>query len=425
MFAGHHLKTAALAILLTCCGAISAEDDVVEFLNGTKLTGTITSIRKTDREFDFETKVGARTLQRVYPFSKVHAVVYNGERYELTPKSAGKLSPDDQRTEREVLALIESSGKTPPDWFESTKLNYPKTLDLAWPLKAPPGGWNTRKNVGQFIWSVVNENPPRWRSGVKLVHHLVSLHQGEPALLSRDMNQLGKMYFELLQDYERAAYWYQRGEPTMGTPNGVHLAECYWRLGNREMALDLMRGKSLNVAAIKLLGDMGEIEWSLRLTKAFAKSRASYQANILAGDALRQAGRLDEAIAAYQKVVDADTYRNAEYKARFVGRARESIETIRLFDQADVTKVADGIHRGYSTGYNGQLDVEARVQGGRLQSVEITKHKEKQFYSALTDTPAQLVEQQGVENIDATSGATITSQAIVNATARALAEGSK
>lgn len=419
----HRISTLTL-ITLFACGALSAED-TVEFLNGSELKGTITSIRKADKEFDFETTVGGRTIQSVYPFGKVHAVTYNGKRYELTPKSVSSGSDDDQLSEAEVRRRIAAAGKTPPPWFESTQLNYPKTLDLSWPLKPPKGPWNTRKNVGQYIWSVINENPSRWRSGIKFVHHLVSLHQDEPELLRRDVTKLGRMYFELLQDYERAAYWYQQGKPTMNTIDGVHLAECYWRLGNRAMSLDLMRGKSLNVTAIKLLGDMGDIEWALRLTAAFAKSRANYQAFILAGDALRQSGRFEQAIAYYEKVINVDTYRNAEYEERFVKRAQESIETIRLYDQADVANVADGKYSGQSTGYNGQLHIEATVSGGELKSVRVTKHKEKQFYSALTDTPAQLLKQQGVKDVDATSGATITSQAIVNATARALAKGAK
>ena len=71
------------------------------------------------------------------------------------------------------------------------------------------------------------------------------------------------------------------------------------------------------------------------------------------------------------------------------------------------------------------MAVEVTVTGGRLESVKITDHKEKQFYSSLTDTPAQLIKRQSVQGIDGTSGATITSQAIVNATAKALAKGTR
>ena len=41
--------------------------------------------------------------------------------------------------------------------------------------------------------------------------------------------------------------------------------------------------------------------------------------------------------------------------------------------------------------------------------------------SALTDTPLQTLRRQALGGVDATTGATITSQAIIDATARALA----
>ncbi|QEG43612.1 FMN-binding protein [Roseimaritima ulvae] len=409
-------------------GSRTAAEDLVEFINGTTATGTIKSIRKADKEFDFELTVGSRTFQRVYPFSKVHAVTYQGKRYELTPKpaaEAGKPGSPAKRTKAEVLAIIAAAGETPPDWFESTPLDYPPTLDLSWPLKPPTKGWQSHKNMGQYIWSVINENPGRWRSGIKLIHHCVTLHQDDPVLLARDMNALGSAYFRLLQDYPRAAFWLQQAKPSVSTQAGVHLAECYWRLGNPEMAKAMLRGRSVNLAAIKLLGDMGEIAWALRLAKAYEGSNAEPQANILAADALRSAGRLTEAIHYYQRVVDSKRYRNEEYERRFVARAKESIETIQLVDMADVSKVADGTYRDSSTGYNGKLTVEVVVNAGRMDAVKITNHKEKQFYSALTDTPQQLINNQSVQAIDATSGATITSQAIVNATAKALAKGNQ
>ena len=100
---------------------------------------------------------------------------------------------------QKVSRLIELAGETPPDWFESTPLEYPRTLDLSWPLKPPGKGWNNQKNMGQYIWDIINPNPNRWRSGIRLVHHMMSLHKNDRALLKRDMETLGGMYFRLLQ----------------------------------------------------------------------------------------------------------------------------------------------------------------------------------------------------------------------------------
>jgi len=55
----------------------------------------------------------------------------------------------------------------------------------------------------------------------------------------------------------------------------------------------------------------------------------------------------------------------------------------------------------------------------------VTKPTEKQFYSAMNDTTTKILAKQSVRGVDATSGATITSEAIINATAKALASGAK
>ena len=420
-----------LAVLSTLlCVAMAADafaEDTIEFLNGSTLQGTVKNIREPDKEIDFELKIGSRLLTRTYAFSKLNSVTVNGDRRELTvmAKKPGTKPGTLTRTKDEIQPIIDDAGKTPPDWFESTKLNYPNTLDLDWPLKPPTKGWEQNKNMGQFLWSVVNENPSRWHSGIKLVHHCLTLHKDDKVLLQRDMQRLGSMYFTLLQDYPRAAFWLQKAKPSVSQADGVRLAECYWRLGNRDMALEMLRGKSLALESIKLLGDMHEVDGAITVTKAFSRTNADNEAYLLAGDALRQAGQLDQAVTYYQKVVDADNFRNKEYKDRIQARARDSIEAISLYDKADVSKVADGKYSGNSIGYNGRLDVEVTVANGRIQAVRITAHLEKQFYAALTDTPANIISTQSIQNIDATSGATITSQAIVNATARALAKGAK
>ena len=124
-----------------------------------------------------------------------------------------------------------------------------------------------------------------------------------------------------------------------------------------------------------------------------------------------------------RRSLNANTARNKDYDKRFKARASGSIEAIRLYDQADVTRVSDGTYTASSTGYNGELRVEVVVKDARIETVRVTDHKEKQYYAALTDTADQIIQTQGIRQIDGTSGATITSQAIVHATAKALAEG--
>lgn len=427
------LLAVSIAVALSLPALAACAQDVVEFAAGTKLEGKVTAIRKAEKEFDFSATIAGRTTSRTYPFAAVHAVTFNGQRHVLTPidsptssdgsptAASSDTSAPAVRSAAEINRLIDLAGETPPDWYDAVTIDHPDTLDLSWPLNPPTQGWNHQKNMGQFIWDIIHPNPRRWRSGIKLVHHCLTLHSDQPALLRRDMQSLGMMYFQLLQDYPRAAFWLRKAGGTPMDPSRIALAECYWRLGSKPMAMQILNSRSLPLHAIKLLGDMGETDRAVQLAMAAGNTQQAPEAFLLAGDALRQARQPQKAIEFYQRVLDSTKHRNEEYEQRYKARANESIEAIKLFDQLEVSKLADGSYNGSSTGYNGPLSVAVEVRSGRIESVEVTDHQEKQFYSALTDTPNRIVEQQGLEEVDAVSGATITSQAIVNASARALA----
>jgi uncharacterized protein with FMN-binding domain len=422
------LRAVVMTAVFLCLPTLAWGIDEVRFLSGAKMQGTVKEIRKEKREFDFEVRIGGRTMLRTYAYSQVHSVTINGRTFVLTQPDNSGASNDGtngtKRSESEVVRLIDEAGRTPPDWFESIPLEYPQSLDLAWPLKPPGKGWQNQVNVGQYLWDIIYPNPKRWRPGIRLVHHLMSLHQNDRTLLQRDMKTLGGMYFRLLQDYPRAAYWLRQARLSDSEPLRIMLAECYWRLGSEPMANKILSSRSLPLQAIKLYGDMGRTDQALKWAKLHGAKRP-HEAFLLAGDACRQAGRNREAIRYYEKVIDSPEARNKEYGHRFRGRAADSIEAIRLSEQADVSNVADGTYRAASVGYNGDIDVEVKVAGGRIEDVRVTRHREKQFYAAITDTLQQIMTKQSVRKIDATSRATITSQAIVNATAKALASGAR
>lgn len=424
---GGTLATLFIALCLLAPRSCGAED-LVEFLSGAKARGTMKAIRKDKKEFDLEVTLGGRSMVRTYTFDKVHAVTMKGKRYVINePTDVADASAATRRTKAQVLELIDTVGRTPPDWFDSTPLDYPKTLDLAWPLKPPGKGWKNQVNVGQYKWDIINPNPNRWKPGLRLIHHIMASHQGKPALLQRDMKVIAGMHFELFQDYARAAFWFRQAKVKMPEPPCVSLAECYWRLGNKQMALETIKARRLPMNAIKLLGDMGETDRAARLAESFGRNNPTraHEPYLLAGDACRSAGQFDRAIEFYQRALNVGKAPNEDYQKRFAGRAKDSIDAINLFDKADISGVADGTYKASSTGYTGSLEVEVRVAGGKIEGLRVTRHTEKQYYAALTDTPKKIIDKQSVKGIDATSRATITSQAIVNATAKALAKGAK
>jgi len=330
------------------------------------------------------------------------------------------------RSRAEVEALIQQAGATPPDWYEATPLNYPPTLDLTWAEKK--GVYDAQKFIGQYIWGVIDENPAKWREGVKLLHHCLTVNKGNPAALAKTMDALGRVYHNLFQDWARAAFWWRKAQvvvPSYAEDNASELAHCYWKLGSKEMAVSILgrypKDDTRHGAYVKLWAEMGEVAKALAMAEDTARNGYPDIGYLAAGDACRLAGRFKEAAAYYQKVLAAMT--KSEDLKQNKARAQQSLEAIRAAEGLDLAKVADGSYAATSMGYAGPLEVTIEVKGGKIVSVKVTRHQEKQYYTAFTDTPAQIVEKQGIRGVDAVTSATITSEAVINASAKALAKG--
>ncbi len=408
--------------------------DTVEFTNGATLEGKITA--RDAESITVEATVAGQQLARQYPLRLVAAITIDGRREVLASDAAAGSSQDaspatagTKRTKEEIEALIDQRGRTQPDWWESVKLDYPKTLDLSWPMPAPRP-WNNQKNVGQYVWDIINPNPERWQGGVRFMHHLLMVNKDRPETRHRVMAELGRMYHGLLQDYPRAAFWWRQAgadNPEQPSTHGVYLAECYWKLGNKQMAVELLDKLPPQFPMIKLWADMGELDRALQLANANAQGGLADVALIYAGDACRTAGRHDQAIEYYQKILQLPSAggRGAKRIQRNQRRAQANIEAIRLFDTLDVARVPDGTYQASSLGFKGPVQVAVTVKGHRIESVRVTSHHEPQSYTSLSDIPQRIVAHQDVKGIDATSGATVTSEAIINATAKALSQAMK
>lgn len=400
--------------------------DTVELSTGATARGTIRSHSGTS--VVIAVRVGNRTVTRTYPKNRIKAYTINGKRFAADSTPIASTS-DGDRPRAEILAEIERQGKTPPDWFDETPLNYPKTLDLSWPMP-PPKGWNSSKNVGQFLWDRINPNANKWREGVRFMHHLLSISR-EEEVRKRAMRTLGSMYHNLLQDHARSAFWFRQSgleqELSKYPQPAVFLADSYWKLGSKSMALEIVTTMPRRpYIAIKLFGDIGETDRAIRLAEAFAKTGVASMSFLYAGDACRVAGRLEDAESYYRKAIAGIPVKEAgkPHRKRDRARAEASIAAIRFYS-LDPKNVADGKYSASSIGYEGPVTVEVVVQSGKIESVQVTRHREKQYYSSLKDTPEKIVARQSVAGIDATSSATITSEAIINATAKALSSGLK
>ena len=130
-----------------------------------------------------------------------------------------------------------------------------------------------------------------------------------------------------------------------------------------------------------------------------------------------------EALGHYQKALTAAEGGRDLKQAK--ARAQANIEAIKLVELLDLKRVPDGTYRDSSIGYNGPVHVEVQVANGRIANVKVVKHEEKQYYSSITDTCQQMILKQGAKGVDATSGATITSEAILNAGLKAASKAQR
>jgi uncharacterized protein with FMN-binding domain len=74
----------------------------------------------------------------------------------------------------------------------------------------------------------------------------------------------------------------------------------------------------------------------------------------------------------------------------------------------------DGAYKGACRGFDNPIEVDVRVMGGKIKSVAVTAQKESRPWSALDTVPNRVVRQQGLR-VDAVTGATVTSSAVLTA----------
>ena len=325
-----------------------------------------------------------------------------------------------KRTRREVLALIKEASRTKPEWWDSVALTYPQTLNLSWPQ--PKGPWAPSKVPGQYMYSIVGPNRGKWKSGIKLMHHIISINKNNRDACRKATTWLGNSYYDFLQDYARAAFWYRKDN---SLKSRIKAASCYWKLGCRSMAeaelKKIRTDLTHNGAAIRLWGEMGNLKRATAMADRLARLGRPIVAYMAAGDVCRAAGKFDGAIKYYQRVLRLTS--TARHLPKQKKIARDRIAAVKIFDKLDLSKVADGTYTGSSEAFRGAVDLRVVVAGGKIESVMVTRNREDYPGISLTEIPKRIVEVQGVKGVDAVTSATVTSIAIINATAKALANG--
>ncbi len=391
------------------------------------------------------------------------------------------------KTKAEIDALIENIGSIEPDWWDSVELRIPETLDINWPVHMVAqqgfggrggrnqfggrGGFgnmggrgnfgmqggtaqsqNDSRSIDSYLVQVIYPNDSQYRTGIKLVNHLMIINKGDSQKLARSLSTLGDMFYQLLGDYARAAFWWQKASQKSGSIDSLKLAHCYYELGSKSAAYELLSRTSSgyrgsNKDAIKFWANIGEVDMALEMIESGNQGGSMGGRNagfggrgggtqgvdyLFAAEICRTAGRYDKAIEYYEKLITSSATNSFNnFRGRGGGgntseRAKANMEAVKLIRQLDLKQIPDGTYTSSANGYGGTLYLNVSVAKGRIISVEVTQHRETySYYSRAIPVARKIVTKQGFEGVDAVSGATITSDALINAAAKALASASE
>jgi len=451
----------ALAALL----AGGSQADEIELNNGKTYKGVV--LNRDSRYVMFKAVIGSGTAEMMFPVGTIKSVKVDGKMPQPEPAAApvprslpergrtpaanpqgvlGSAGPgagdtpstadpsSRPRSAAQVNALIAQAGKTPPDWWDSVKLKYPPTLDLKGTSRAQ--GWAPQRNLGAYFFSTISPNPGKWRQGIKVFDLCVKTRVKNPATLPEAMAQLARGYMRFEKDWARAAYWY--GKMLAMDPRGrssiyqaTQLAECYWELGSKQMAADVLKKYQLhrfgNSEVIRLWGKMGETKRAIDLAAWMAKRGAGTAGYSAAGSVARRAGKLSEAQGFYRKAVDAGNALPANRRPRkYIHSAEVAANALTTFQGLSLSRLPDGTYKGScDSGYRGPIEVEVVIKAGRIDSARVVRHKEDMAFTSITDVPASFVARQGLVGVDTVTSATISSEAILSAAVKALAGAPK
>ncbi len=284
------------------------------------------------------------------------------------------------------LAEAVANLKLPPTWFNDVKVDF----DTNRPLK----------DAMPVIQNLLDAGGEKAKQGVKLLYiygeEKKQRGDGYPffLLLGGEDIWAAKLFLESIAKY-----------PEGHTEMYINLASLYVKYQEPQKALEL-----LNTALAK----PPRAPWDVLHQAKISDKLGDVYAGL--GNTEKATERYRAAIELFPKVMVQNFRPLAQRHARKTAAKLELLTGKTL----DISKLADGVYRGTSIGYGGPLDVAVTLKGGRITDIKV-EHKERIDQGASKIAPQQIIERQALK-VDAISGATVTLQAIVEATYRALTE---
>lgn len=139
------------------------------------------------------------------------------------------------------------------------------------------------------------------------------------------------------------------------------------------------------------------------------------------GDLYARWGQLDKAKSSYGEAVRLYPLGKPPYGGHLLPRRVKKVEDkLRLLSLASLegASLKDGTYRETALGYSGDIKLTVKIEGGRIADIT-TQHQEKIDQNACVIIPKRFIEKQSLQ-VDGVSGATVSKDALVSGTLRAL-----
>ena len=283
---------------------------------------------------------------------------------------------------RQALAKVQ----VPPDWFNG--------VSVRWDTGKP---W---KDARLEIRRLLGGDQASVREGMKLTY------------LYKQKGDIGDgheypMYLFMGGEYAWALLEYQKFVPAQQGKGATHayqcLSSCYAHFGEYRKALD-----TLNAA----LNDLPKPPWQIA-------SRANIEDAL--GDLYARMGNEDEAKNHYREAARLYPTSDQPWSRHLLHRqAAKSQNKLDLLTMRGIRpgQLRDGAYAAQALGYAGDVNVTVTVRAGKIAGVQVD-HKEKIDLDAAEIIPRRIIAAQSVR-VDAVTGATVTSHAIMDGVYEAL-----
>ena len=313
---------------------------------------------------------------------------------------------------------LEARGSGKPSWWEGA--------DARFPVGSEPEDLEARIEFVQVAYA----EKGRPRRAIKLFHEIAADagpvdgtrpdtrgSRGRLRAWLRACHEIAHLYGGSLQDHHRALAWSLRcAEAPVTDPGeerqnriaaGLTTVRALEGIGHRGPALALYR-----ILARDLLLDPDPYG-TLLLPRIFLRI----------GDAELSRGNDDRAEVAYGAAVAAAGRLPEGAPSQYLAPGSAARASLRRLtsENLDLGRVPVGAYRGMAFGYNAPVEVRLTCGEDRCAELHVTELGDKRPLDAYRVLPERILEAQSLE-VDAVTGATVTSRAIVSAVTDAVFE---